>query len=53
MAGRCSNPFARVKTAIISALVMFGIAVVISMAVAGLMKLLFVAIRRFNTPKEG
>lgn len=42
-----------VKTAIISALIMFGIAVVISMAVAGLMKVLFLTIRRINTPKKG
>lgn len=40
------------KTAIVSALVMFGIAVVISMVVAALMKGLFLAIRHFNTPKK-
>ena len=32
---------------------MFGIAVVISMGVAGLMKLLFVTIRRLTAPKKG
>jgi hypothetical protein len=42
-----------VKTAIVSALAMFGVAVVISMGVAALMKLLFLAIRRINTPKKG
>jgi hypothetical protein len=41
------------KTAIVAALVMFGIAVVISMGVAGLMKLIFVTIRRINAPKKG
>ncbi len=41
------------KTAILSALIMFGIAVVISMGVAGLMKLLFLTIRRLNAPKKG
>ena len=41
------------KTAIVSAVVMFAIAVVISMGVAGLMKLLFFTIRRINAPKKG
>lgn len=41
------------KTAILSALVMFGIAIVISMGVAGLMKLIFLTIRRINSPKKG
>ena len=31
---------------------MFGIAIVISMVVAALMKALFVTIRRFNTPRD-
>jgi len=42
-----------VKTAIVSALVMFGVAVVISMGVAALMKLIFLTIRRINAPKKG
>jgi hypothetical protein len=42
-----------VKTAIVSMLVMFGLAVVISMGVAALMKVLFLIIRRINTPKKG
>ncbi len=41
------------KTAIISALIMFSVAVVISMAVAALMKVLFVTIRRINASKKG
>ncbi len=41
------------KTAIVSALVMFGLAIVISMGVAGLMKGLFLAIRRITAPKKG
>lgn len=40
------------KTALVSAVVMFGIAIVISMGVAGLMKVLFLAIRRINAPKK-
>jgi hypothetical protein len=42
-----------VKTAIVSACIMFGIAIAISMAVAGLMKVIFLTIRRFNAPKKG
>ena len=34
-------------------LVMFGLAVVISMGVAALMKVLFLIIRRINAPKKG
>jgi hypothetical protein len=41
------------KTAITSALAMFAIAVVISMGVALLMKVLFLTIRRINAPKKG
>lgn len=41
------------KTAIVAALIMFGIAVAISMGVAALMKLLFLTIRRLNAPKKG
>ncbi len=41
------------KTAVLSALTMFGVAVVISMGVAALIKLLFFAIRKLNTPKQG
>lgn len=41
------------KTAIVSALLIFGVAVVISMLVAALMKVLFLVIRRINTPKKG
>lgn len=41
------------KTAIVSVLIMFGIAIVISMGVAALMKVLFLAIRRLNAPKKG
>ncbi len=41
------------KTAIISALVMFGVAIVISMCVAALMKVIFLTIRRINTSKKG
>lgn len=40
------------KTAIASAFVMFGIAIVISMGVAALMKILFLSIRRFNAVKK-
>ena len=40
------------KTAIVSALVMFGIAALISMGVALLMKVLFLTIRRINRPKQ-
>jgi len=39
------------KTALVSALAMFAIAVVISMGVALLMKVLFLTIRRINRPK--
>lgn len=41
------------KTAMLSALVMFGIAIAISMGVAALMKLLFLTIRRINSSKKG
>ena len=41
------------KTAIVSALVMFGLAIVISMGVAALMKGLFFLIRRLTAPKKG
>jgi len=40
------------KTAILGALLMFSVAAFISMAVAGLMKVLFLTIRRFNAPKS-
>jgi hypothetical protein len=40
------------KTAIFSALIMFGIAIAISMGVAALMKVLFLSIRRINSPKK-
>lgn len=40
------------KTAIVSAFVMFGVAIVISMGVAALMKALFLLIRRLNAPKK-
>ncbi len=40
------------KTAIVSAVAMFAIAVVISMGVALLMKVLYLAIRRINRPKK-
>jgi hypothetical protein len=40
------------KTAILTAVVVFGIAAVISMGVAGLMKFLFLAIRRINASKK-
>lgn len=40
------------QTAIVSALAMFGIAIVISMGVALLMKVLFLTIRRINQPKK-
>jgi hypothetical protein len=36
------------KTAIVSAFVMFGVAIVISMAVAALIKVLFLVVRRLN-----
>jgi hypothetical protein len=42
-----------VKTAIVSACIMFGIAILISMAVAALMKVIFLTIRRINAPKKG
>ncbi len=48
-----SSPHSSVKTAIVSALLIFGVAVVISMLVAALMKVLFLVIRRINTPKKG
>lgn len=32
---------------------MFGVAVVVSMGVAALMKILFLVIRRLSTPKKG
>lgn len=41
------------KTAIVSALVIFGLAVAISMAVAGLIKGLFLVVRHLNSPKKG
>ncbi|MEO6006366.1 MAG: hypothetical protein ABIZ04_00750 [Opitutus sp.] len=40
------------KTAIFSALVMFSIAALISFAVAGLMRVLFIIIRRLNPPRS-
>ena len=40
------------KTAIVSAIIMFAIAAVISMGVALLMKVLFLTIRRINAPKK-
>lgn len=39
------------KTAIVSALQMFALACVISMAVAGLIKLIYLAVRRANGSK--
>ena len=41
------------KTALISALMMFGVAIAISMGVAALIKGLFLAIRKINTPRKG
>ncbi len=41
------------KTAIVGALTMFGVAIVISFGVAALIKLLFLAIRKLNTTKKG
>jgi hypothetical protein len=43
--------FFAMKTAIVSAAVMFGVAIVISMAVAALMKVLFIVVRRMNQSK--
>lgn len=40
------------KTAIFGALLMFSVAAFISMTVAALMKVLFLTIRRINTPKS-
>jgi hypothetical protein len=40
-----------VKTAIVSALVMYALASVISLGVALLIKVLFIAIRRVNRPR--
>ena len=37
-----------ISTAVTSALIMYGLALLISMLVAGLIKLLFVCIRRFG-----
>jgi hypothetical protein len=39
------------KTAIVSALAMFGVAIVISMAVAAMIKGLFLLVRRLNQGK--
>ena len=39
-------------TAIVGALIIFGIAIVISMGVAGLMKGLFLLIRWINAPRK-
>ncbi len=41
------------NTALVSAVTIFGLAVVISMGVAALIKVLFFAIRKLNTPKKG
>ncbi len=40
------------STAIVSALIMYGLAIVISMGVALLIKVLFLTIRWFNQPKS-
>ena len=41
------------RTALLSALTMFGVAIVISMGVAALIKGLFLAIRKINSPRKG
>lgn len=51
MTGACGG-FPTVKTAIVQALIMYGIAFIVSMLVAALIKGLYVLVQRFSDEKR-